>query len=137
MTMAAALCSPWVVWRHGMNVHSSCSRSSRVNEARPVNGVLSSGSSKLGLRRRCRYNNNDDDGMELVLERSSLIGDVFDGKADRGSFAVRSSVAMVPVEEQKFAVSPGQALPLGPSLAERGINFALFSEHATSISLCM
>jgi len=136
MAMAAVLCPPGVVWRHGMNVHSSSgSRSSRVNEARAVNAVLSSDSSKLGLRKRCSYNNSN--GMELLLERSSLIGDVFEAKAGRSPFAVRSSVAMVSVEEQKFAVSSGQALPLGASLAERGINFALFSEHATSVSLCM
>lgn len=36
-----------------------------------------------------------------------------------------------------FTCEPGEARPLGASPAENGINFALFSQHATSVSLCM
>lgn len=36
-----------------------------------------------------------------------------------------------------FTCEPGASHPLGASLAENGINFALFSQHATSVSLCL
>lgn len=36
-----------------------------------------------------------------------------------------------------FTCERGQALPLGVSQVEKGINFALFSQHATSVSLCI
>lgn len=34
-------------------------------------------------------------------------------------------------------VFPGQAHPLGVSEVENGINFAIFSQHATSVTLCL
>lgn len=34
-------------------------------------------------------------------------------------------------------VSPGQAHPLGVSELENGVNFAIFSQHATSVTLCL
>ncbi|KAK3030189.1 hypothetical protein RJ639_039666 [Escallonia herrerae] len=34
-------------------------------------------------------------------------------------------------------VFPGQAYPLGVSEVENGINFAIFSQHATSVTLCL
>nr|XP_027091529.1 isoamylase 3, chloroplastic-like isoform X1 [Coffea arabica] len=34
-------------------------------------------------------------------------------------------------------VSPGQAHPLGASELENGVNFAIFSQHATSVTLCL
>uniref|UniRef100_A0A1U8Q6M4 Isoamylase 3, chloroplastic isoform X2 n=1 Tax=Nelumbo nucifera TaxID=4432 RepID=A0A1U8Q6M4_NELNU len=34
-------------------------------------------------------------------------------------------------------VSPGQAFPLGASEMENGINFAIFSQHATAVMLCL
>ncbi|KAK6940195.1 Glycoside hydrolase, family 13, N-terminal [Dillenia turbinata] len=36
-----------------------------------------------------------------------------------------------------FKVSSGQAFPLGVSDIESGINFAIFSQHATSVTLCL
>lgn len=36
-----------------------------------------------------------------------------------------------------FKVSPGQAFPLGVSELENGINFAIFSQHASSVTLCL
>ncbi|KAL5065857.1 hypothetical protein RYX36_027594 [Vicia faba] len=33
--------------------------------------------------------------------------------------------------------SPGQAFPLGVSQVDNGINFAIFSQHATAVSLCL
>ncbi|KAL9228743.1 hypothetical protein vseg_004291 [Gypsophila vaccaria] len=32
---------------------------------------------------------------------------------------------------------PGQAFPLGVSVIDNGINFAIFSQHATSVALCL
>lgn len=45
--------------------------------------------------------------------------------------------AAVTAGPEPFTCESGQALPLGASQAENGINFALFSQHATSLSLCM
>ncbi|GAB4861303.1 Isoamylase 3, chloroplastic [Ancistrocladus abbreviatus] len=36
-----------------------------------------------------------------------------------------------------FEILPGQAFPLGVSEVENGVNFAIFSQHATAISLCL
>jgi isoamylase len=33
--------------------------------------------------------------------------------------------------------SPGSASPLGASESENGINFAIFSRHASSVVLCL
>ncbi|XP_052201670.1 isoamylase 3, chloroplastic isoform X2 [Diospyros lotus] len=38
--------------------------------------------------------------------------------------------------KSSFRVFPGQAYPLGVSELENGINFALFSQHATRVTLC-
>ena len=34
-------------------------------------------------------------------------------------------------------VWPGRPSPLGATLREGGVNFALFSEHATKVELCL
>ena len=36
-----------------------------------------------------------------------------------------------------FAISTGEAAPLGPHVKDRGVNFALFSAHATSVTICL
>ncbi|XP_039145419.1 isoamylase 3, chloroplastic [Dioscorea cayenensis subsp. rotundata] len=36
-----------------------------------------------------------------------------------------------------FKSSPGKAFPLGASVVEHGVNFAIFSQHATSVTLCL
>lgn len=36
-----------------------------------------------------------------------------------------------------FKVSPGQPFPLGASELENGVNFAIFSQHASSVILCL
>ncbi|KAF6152131.1 hypothetical protein GIB67_031453 [Kingdonia uniflora] len=36
-----------------------------------------------------------------------------------------------------FKVTPGQAYPLGASELERGVNFSLFSQHASAVTLCI
>lgn len=36
-----------------------------------------------------------------------------------------------------FKVSPGQPFPLGVSELENGVNFAIFSQHASSVILCL
>ncbi|XP_057533480.1 isoamylase 3, chloroplastic isoform X2 [Amaranthus tricolor] len=38
---------------------------------------------------------------------------------------------------EAFKILPGQALPLGVSEIEDGINFSVFSQHATSVTLCL
>lgn len=34
-------------------------------------------------------------------------------------------------------ILPGQAVPLGVSEVDNGINFAIFSQHATSVTICL
>ena len=36
-----------------------------------------------------------------------------------------------------FNVSSGEVSPLGVSQVDKGINFALFSQNATSVTLCL
>jgi len=36
-----------------------------------------------------------------------------------------------------WETSPGQAFPLGVSQVDNGINFAIFSQHATAVTLCL
>lgn len=38
---------------------------------------------------------------------------------------------------QSFKVSSGEVTPLGVSQVDKGINFALFSQNATSVTLCL
>ncbi|XP_021743595.1 isoamylase 3, chloroplastic-like [Chenopodium quinoa] len=38
---------------------------------------------------------------------------------------------------KSFKILPGQAFPLGASEVENGINFAIFSQHASSVTLCL
>lgn len=39
--------------------------------------------------------------------------------------------------KQLFKVSTGEVSPLGVSQVDNGINFALFSQNATSVTLCL
>jgi len=34
-------------------------------------------------------------------------------------------------------IFPGQAFPLGVSEVDSGINFSIFSQHATAVTLCL
>lgn len=36
-----------------------------------------------------------------------------------------------------WKIFPGQAFPLGVSEVDSGINFAIFSQHATAVTLCL
>jgi isoamylase len=36
-----------------------------------------------------------------------------------------------------WKISPGQTFPLGVSQVDNGINFAIFSQHATTVTLCL
>ncbi|KAH6837974.1 isoamylase 3 [Perilla frutescens var. hirtella] len=59
--------------------------------------------------------------------------------------AARAGEQSVVVEEQELQksegpslkVSPGQSHPLGVSQVESGINFAIFSQNATAVTLCL
>ncbi|KAJ4843526.1 Isoamylase 3, chloroplastic [Turnera subulata] len=42
-----------------------------------------------------------------------------------------------PKKLEEFKTFPGQPSPLGVSQVENGINFAIFSQHATSVRLCL
>lgn len=37
----------------------------------------------------------------------------------------------------RMRIHPGQPYPLGATWDGRGVNFALFSEHATRVELCL
>lgn len=39
--------------------------------------------------------------------------------------------------QRPFKVFPGQAFPLGVSEIDNGINFAIFSQNATAVTLCL
>ncbi|KAF8411410.1 hypothetical protein HHK36_003959 [Tetracentron sinense] len=44
---------------------------------------------------------------------------------------------MSEISPSSLKLSPGQAFPLGVSEVESGINFAIFSQHATMVMLCL
>lgn len=48
-----------------------------------------------------------------------------------------SSSQMAAETKQSFKVSSGETSPLGVSQVDKGINFALFSHNATSVTLCL
>lgn len=43
----------------------------------------------------------------------------------------------MPVQAKTLTISDGSAQPLGPSKLDDGINFALFAQHATGVTLCL
>ena len=43
----------------------------------------------------------------------------------------------MPNSDANFSVSPGRSYPLGATVDDNGVNFALFSEHATKVELCL
>ncbi|KAL0786733.1 hypothetical protein Bca101_002979 [Brassica carinata] len=47
------------------------------------------------------------------------------------------SSQMAETNKQSFKVSSGEKSPLGVSQVDKGINFALFSQNATSVTLCL
>lgn len=47
------------------------------------------------------------------------------------------SSQMAETNKQSFKVSSGEKSPLGVSQVDKGINFALFSHNATSVTLCL
>ncbi|XP_068641390.1 isoamylase 3, chloroplastic isoform X2 [Aristolochia californica] len=51
--------------------------------------------------------------------------------------AVEEKTPEVAVISPSLDVSPGQPFPLGASALENGINFAIFSQHASSVTLCL
>lgn len=44
---------------------------------------------------------------------------------------------MKPVQPASNVILPGHPVPLGATLQEEGVNFALFSAHATKVELCL
>ncbi|XP_004299680.1 PREDICTED: isoamylase 3, chloroplastic-like [Fragaria vesca subsp. vesca] len=51
--------------------------------------------------------------------------------------SVLEEEAQLPETSQPWETSPGQASPLGVSEVDRGVNFAIFSQHATAVTLCI
>ncbi|XP_074263073.1 isoamylase 3, chloroplastic isoform X2 [Silene latifolia] len=58
------------------------------------------------------------------------------GRGAKESVLEVEAVSMSEANEL-FKLLPGQAFPLGVSKIENGINFAIFSQHATSVALCL
>ncbi|XP_057470073.1 LOW QUALITY PROTEIN: isoamylase 3, chloroplastic [Actinidia eriantha] len=50
---------------------------------------------------------------------------------------IEEEVAQTLESRPSFRVFPGQAYPLGVSELESGINFSIFSQHATRVTLCL
>jgi hypothetical protein len=99
----------------------------------PSPGAVYCAASNPGLSRSCvSYKRMD--SVSLVCE------ELHDG-THRARHTLRPCASLpaaaVTAGVEPFTCKPGQALPLGASQAENGINFALFSQHATSVSLCM
>eukprot|EP00262_Sarcandra_glabra_P000408 TRINITY_DN10485_c1_g1_i3.p1 TRINITY_DN10485_c1_g1~~TRINITY_DN10485_c1_g1_i3.p1 ORF type:complete len:788 (-),score=138.80 TRINITY_DN10485_c1_g1_i3:476-2782(-) len=50
---------------------------------------------------------------------------------------LEEETSQISESSQVMEVSPGQAFPLGASEVENGINFAIFSQHASSVTICL
>ncbi|KAL6511626.1 hypothetical protein OROGR_021223 [Orobanche gracilis] len=67
------------------------------------------------------------------------------GGSHQTSFVVQVAEQIIITEEEAsqklgkttLKVFPGQAHPLGVSLVESGTNFAIFSQNATAVTLCL
>ena len=109
----------------------------QVNTPR-LEGTIASNVGTFGLKRNRMFKGMDQKGKNISLTGFEDFGDtVVRGPSVLNSYVGAFAKGMVDTETGRFALSCGQAAPLGVSQAEKGINFALFSEHATSISLCL
>lgn len=110
---------------------------SQVNTPRSE-GAIASNVGTLGFKRNRIFKGMDQKVKNISLTSFEDFGDtVVRGSSVLNSYVEAYAKGMVDTETGRFALSCGQAAPLGVSQAEKGINFALFSEHATSISLCL
>jgi isoamylase len=57
--------------------------------------------------------------------------------ADKPAEVVSGRETLLPLLSGDFAVLPGRPLPLGVSESSRGLNFAVFSRHATEVHLVL
>src|SRR3982751_3017653 len=57
------------------------------------------------------------------------------GSADQARLTSRSQEPWASVECEADAIAPGKPNPLGAHSAGKGVNFAVFTRHASSVSL--
>uniref|UniRef100_A0A7N0TFX7 Glycosyl hydrolase family 13 catalytic domain-containing protein n=1 Tax=Kalanchoe fedtschenkoi TaxID=63787 RepID=A0A7N0TFX7_KALFE len=80
-----------------------------------------------GGRRGRQHSDRREDNMARIVCRH----------AAPGQPALETEAPSAPETSQPFKILPGQAFPLGVSQLDNGINFAIFSQHATSVTLCV
>ncbi|KAG8632885.1 isoamylase 3, chloroplastic isoform X1 [Manihot esculenta] len=59
------------------------------------------------------------------------------GRGARERVLEEKEASLMSETSPSFKIFPGQASPLGVSEVDKGINFAIFSQHATSVTLCL
>lgn len=62
---------------------------------------------------------------------------IFNNATERGDADVAVVVEKPPPKPRLFKVFPGSPTPFGATLRDGGVNFAVYSSNATSISLCL
>ncbi|XP_077212723.1 isoamylase 3 [Tasmannia lanceolata] len=94
-----------------------------------VMGMRSSKTAVATNRQRCISKVRESDHVKCKATN------VYGGRAQES--VLEEETAQMSEISPFFKVSPGQSFPLGASEMEKGINFAIFSRHASSVTLCL
>lgn len=62
---------------------------------------------------------------------------IFNSASERGDADTAVVVEKPPPKTRRFKVFPGRPMPFGATLRDGGVNFAVYSGNATSVSLCL
>ncbi|RDY04554.1 Isoamylase 3, chloroplastic, partial [Mucuna pruriens] len=76
--------------------------------------------------------NNEHGAMDRAKHRTT---NAYGGRAQEGILEEESSTVIE--SRSSWKTFSGQAFPLGVSEVDSGINFAIFSQHATAVTLCL
>ncbi|KAL3617875.1 Isoamylase 3, chloroplastic [Castilleja foliolosa] len=82
---------------------------------------------------RQRFSREDRQGIGGIHPTSSFVPGA---RAAEQSLVTEGETSQK-LEETMLKVFPGQAYPLGVSVVESGTNFAIFSQNATAVTLCL
>ncbi|KAK7353040.1 hypothetical protein VNO80_18473 [Phaseolus coccineus] len=106
---------------------SSFTANSSVRDVRPV---------RLMKQASGSITNNERGVFSEIMDRPKLrTPDAYGRRVQEGVLEEESSKVME--SRPSWKIFPGQAFPLGVSEVDSGINFSIFSQHATAVTLCL
>ncbi|KAF7829964.1 isoamylase 3, chloroplastic isoform X1 [Senna tora] len=101
-------------------------------------GNSSAHATRLNLSQQASGNKSDTGHKMLSLTKDRAkdkTTNVYGRRADER--VLEEEASQVLKTKPSWKIFPGQAFPLGVSEVDNGINFSIFSQHATSITLCL